>query len=206
MAKRNNNQVVVVDPLTTPDSSDVDIDHNVDSVVVEPVTVAEGLVPVELTEDQQRIRILEDQLARERGGKDPELELVVPTQPGAVDNIVIHILEDGLTALGQVWYRGQELEFEPGSPAFEDTRDRNGRSWLDLRGDDFGQVERWGKVMFRPGPWPGKSLTAAAAQPYTTLKSLDGATPVPGPSEEELATAAATEARRGRAAPRLPAR
>lgn len=35
------------------------------------------------------------------------------------------------------------------------SRDRNGRSWLDLLGDDAAQLERWGEVRFRPGAWPG---------------------------------------------------
>lgn len=153
----------------------------------------------QLTEDQRKIRYLQDQLARERGAKDPELELEPPAQPGAEHNVLIHFLEDGFTALGSVWYRGQELEFEPGSGAYRDTVDRNGWSWLSLAGDDFAQVERYGKVYFRPGPWPGKALTAAATQPYDT----PGA---PKPSEEELERAEKSEAKRRRAAPRLPVR
>ncbi len=158
----------------------------------------------ELTPEQRQIRHLEDQLARERGRKDPQIELE-STEPGAQGNVLIHFLEDGFTALGQVWYRGQELEVAPGSGAYADTCDRLGHSWLELRHDEFGQVERFGKVMFRAGPWPGKPLVEAAKVPFESLRSLHGDSAAAGPSESELAEAAKAEARRRRAAPRLPA-
>jgi hypothetical protein len=153
----------------------------------------------QLTPEQKQIRYLQDQLARERGSKDPEQELAAPAQPGAEGNILIHFLEDGFTALGAVWYRGQELEFEPDSPAYRDTCDRTGWTWLSLAGDDFAQVKRYGKIYFRRGPWPGEPLAAAAGVAYDT----PGA---PKPSEEELERAERAEARRNRAAPRLPIR
>lgn len=34
------------------------------------------------------------------------------------------------------------------------SKDRNGSSWLDLLGDEAGQIKRWGKVVFVEGPWP----------------------------------------------------
>lgn len=170
--------------------------------------VAERPVPEsELTPEQQRIRDLENQLAQERGRKDPEVEFDPPAKPGAADNILIHFLEDGITALGHIWRRGQELEFEPGSAAYRDTCDRFGRTWLELVDDEFGQVERWGKVMFRRGPWPGKDLRAAATAQFERLKSLTNSdATVAGPTAAELEEAVKAEARRNRAAPRLPAR
>ena len=108
------------------------------------------------------------------------------------------------TALGKVWYRGQELEFAPDSPAYRDTCDRTGRSWLDLRSNEFAQVERYGKVMFRVGPWPGKSYTEAASVPFERLNALSGDTPVAPPATTEFEAAAKAEAARARAAPRLP--
>lgn len=172
--------------------------------VVEP-----GARPVpesQLSPEQRRIRELEDRLAQEMGRKDPDPELEVAPADGS--NILIHFLEDGFTALGTVWYRGQELEVAPGSPAYRDTCDRRGRSWLELRNDEFGQVEKYGKVMFRSGPWPGKSLLDAATVPYQSLKPLktDGGAPVRPPTEAELAVAQKAEVRRRRAAPRLPTR
>lgn len=82
--------------------------------------------------------------------------------------ILIHVLEDGFTANGQLWYRGQEIEFVVGDPAYEDTKDRNGISWLDF--DDSQQYRQWKRRMFGRGPWPGEtwqdenSLTAEQAR------------------------------------------
>ncbi len=152
----------------------------------------------QLSPEQRRIRDLEDALAKERGRKDPDVELDT-VDPGADGNILIHFLEDGFTALGNVWYRGQELEFAAGSGAYQDTCDRNGNSWLSLRGDDMAQIRRFGKVMFRPGPWPGLKLTEADV----TFEALTGAAK---PGTDDLAAAERAEAARNRAAPRLPTR
>lgn len=154
----------------------------------------------ELTADQLRIRDLEHRLAKSEGQKDPEPELVV-ADPASDKNILIHFLEDGFTALGQVWMRGQELEFTPGSAAYRDTIDRDGKSWLDYRHHEFDQVDKWGKIMFRKGPWPGKSFKDAKFEP---LKSLSGEGSVPAPTEEELTTAEKRERSRRRAAPTFP--
>jgi hypothetical protein len=92
-------------------------------------------------------------------------EVAVPAAAADGSTILIHILEDGFTAAGQVWYRGQEIEYIVGEQAFEDTKDRHGRSWLAC--DDATQMQRWGRVMFRRGPWPGASYDdprAAAAE------------------------------------------
>lgn len=83
---------------------------------------------------------------------------------GSGDVILLHIVEDGFTASGAVWMRGQELEFKKDTPEYRDTLDRNGKSWLDLLGDDAAQMEMFGKVMFRPGPWPGAKFEVPEAQ------------------------------------------
>jgi len=198
---------------------DPDIDEAEPVEADEPILAAEpAVVPVEpvpvpasrpapestLTPEQRRIRDLENQLAVERGRKDiePELEAPKPAAVGGQGNILIHFLGDGFTALSKVWYRGQELEITPGSAAYRDTCDRNGRSWLELRDDDFAQIQRWGEVMFRSGPWPGKTYDDAAKVPFERLKPLrDGASLVP--SAEQLEAASAAERSRARAAPRL---
>src|SRR3954453_22291669 len=108
-----------------------------------PDTPAERPKPdAELTPEQRRIRDLENQLALERGKKDVEPELETVTADNA-ETIVIHFLEDGLTSLGKVWPRGQELEFVRGGQAYRDTCDRQGRSWVELRDNEFAQVERF---------------------------------------------------------------
>lgn len=71
----------------------------------------------------------------------------------ASETILVHILEDGFSAHGQVWYRGQEIEYVKNETVYKDTLDRDGNSWLDL--DPRGQMRRYGRVYFAPGPWPG---------------------------------------------------
>lgn len=164
-----------------------------------PQGSARPVPETELSPEQLRIRQLEDQLARERGAKDPEGELVAADKDG--ENILIHFLEDGFTALGQVWLRGQELEFTVGSPAYKDTLDRTGRSWLDGRKNEFDQVDKFGKIMFRSGPWPGKSYRDAT---FEALKSLSGNGSVSQPSEDDLTSAEKAERSRNRAAPTFP--
>jgi len=168
----------------------------------EPAEMPRPAPESQLSPEQRRIRELEDLLAREMGRKDVEPSVDPEIVNGAEENIIIHILEDGFTALGKVWYRGEELEFLPGGGAYQDTCDRNGRSWLELRKDDFAQIERWGRIMFRNGPWPGKSLAEIENVSFEPLNSISGADRV-APTADEIRQAASKAARRGRAAPRL---
>jgi hypothetical protein len=168
-----------------------------------PVDSVKSTIPIkpdrptpeaQLTPEQRRIRQLEDQLARAQGEKDPERELERPVGKEG-EKVLIHFAADGLTSLGQVWYRGQELEIVIGSGAYQDTCDRTGWSWLSLVDDEFGQMNRWGRVMFRRGPWRGGSYSDDRREALSGITS---------PSQEELLAASRAEASRGRAAPRLP--
>lgn len=140
---------------------------------------AEEVAP-ELTADQLRIQELEAKLASALESAPP---LLSPTPKG--ETILIHFLEDGMTAAGQIWYRGQELEFEIGGEAHEQTKDRNGYSWLALMDDVDAQWDRYGKEMFRSGPWRGKGWEAAVSED----------------DPAGIEKAAATERKRNRAAP-----
>lgn len=187
-----------VETYETSEPTPDDLIH--DSIAVE----ADDVEVMPLSPEQERIKQLETQLAQLAGKKDVEPVIEPVSVPGDDGNIVIHFLEDGFSALGNVWYRGQELEFEPGGKAHKDTFDRFGRSWLDLRNNEFAQVERWGKVMFRNGPWPGKRYLDAVKAGFEKLRSEDG-TPIAPPTEEELARAEKAEAKRRRSAPHLSA-
>lgn len=147
-----------------------------------------------LTPEQLEIKRLRDELARASGKKDVLPEIEDLDQPGDEKNILIHFLEDGLTVQGKVAYRGDEMEFAPGSQAYKDTFNRNGFSWLSLRGDERAQRMRWGKVMFAEGPWPGKTYVDGSG----SFEPLKNAKP---PSVAELE--AAEKLRQRRAAPRL---
>ena len=149
----------------------------------------EPFVPTEkLTPDQQRIRELEDQLARRNAEilDASPLTYEQPREDG--EKILIHFLEDGCSFGGQVWYRGQEVEFTVGSDNYQKQFDTKGRSWLDLADDKAAQFKRWGRQMFASGPWPGK--------PWGDTSGLTD------PDEIKAAEAAAeAERRRGRGAP-----
>lgn len=157
-------------------------------------TVAARPVPeAQLSPEQRRIRLLEDTLAKERGRKDVEPAAEQLAADAAAGALVIHFLETGLTALGKVWYRGEQRLFD--AQAYADTCDRNGNSWLDLADDEQTQIARYGKVMFRRGPWPGKKLTDA-----TEYEALKGAA---APTAAELEAAQQAEDRARLTAPRL---
>lgn len=82
-------------------------------------------------------------------------------EPEAPENpdILIHFVADGKTAFGQVWYRGQELVVTP--EMYESTKNDEGVSWIDA--DEYEQVEKYGHVKFRKGPWRGKEWEDEAA-------------------------------------------
>lgn len=120
-----------------------------------PAYVAE-----ELTPKQREIQELRDKLAQRQA---EEIAAAAPAYETNVDpnadKILIHILEDGITLQGEVWYRGQEIEFTVGSMAHKQTFNKHGKSWLDLADDEDAQYERWGKLYFRSGPWRGRKLS-----------------------------------------------
>lgn len=117
--------------------------------------VSEG----QLTPEQLRMRQLEDQLAQQEALKLSTREDVYDTAVAENDgdSVLIHILVDGFVACGRTWYRGQEIEFVKGGQAYEESKDRNGKSWLALATPEgeMEQARRYGQVMFRQGPWPG---------------------------------------------------
>jgi hypothetical protein len=114
----------------------------------------------QLTDEQKEIRRLQDLLAKQDAKKLENLEDEEVVATG--DNrILIHLVTDRFTALGRQWYKGQEIEFEIGSVPYEDTKDRTGHSWLTLT--ESQQMDRYGEVRFRKGPWPGKDYSDPTA-------------------------------------------
>jgi hypothetical protein len=118
----------------------------------------------------------------------------VPVEGEAV---LIHFVADGLTAFGQVWYRGQELAIGPDHPRWPEAL-----GWITL--DRYGQADRWGEQKFDFGPWPGRKSYTEAAGSFEQLRGTDAAgnkVTFAGPSEDQLRAADEAEARRGRAVP-----
>jgi hypothetical protein len=117
--------------------------------------------------------------------------------PAEGEAVLIHFVADGLTAFGQVWYRGQELAIGPDHPRWAEAL-----GWITL--DRYQQVDRWGEQKFDFGPWPGRRSYADALGSFEqiTVTGPDGAkTRFSGPTEAELRAADQAEARRGRAVP-----
>lgn len=146
--------------------------------------------PPEETEADKRIAALEAQLAAaikalevaatvatptlENSGFAPVEPL--PTEPGA--EIVFHVIEDGFTFGGRVFYRGEEIRVIVGSKAYNETFDRDGNTSLDLLIDEAAQYRRYrGRVMVSRGPWKGMSkeegIRAALAANEATKNPLD---------------------------------
>ena len=99
---------------------------------------------------------LQAQLAELKGDAELKREDPIPAKEEDDSVILLHFLEDGFNALGNVWYRGQELRIVKDGPEYNSTIDRNGNTWLDMLDDDQTQYRRFGKKMFARGPWPGK--------------------------------------------------
>lgn len=79
------------------------------------------------------------------------------------NTVVIHVLRSGLTIPGETVYSGfvayqnQTITLSP--EQVERTRDRHGRSWLDMSDDE--QRERWGEIRFARGPAPEDAVIGA---------------------------------------------
>lgn len=102
---------------------------------------------------------LKDFLSDVMAGAKAKKEDAVEAAPQ--EEKLIHFLEDGFTGgLGSIFYRGQELRIKTGTPEWTATVDPGtGESWVDMSEED--QFDRYGKVMFRKGPWTGLSMDQA---------------------------------------------
>lgn len=121
-------------------------------------TVKRPIPESKLTPKQKEIRDLQDALAAKKAREIIDAGEVFEDPEDSEEVVLIHFLEDGFTAQGRVWFRGQEVRFLKNGQAWLDTFDRTGDSWLENCIDDEGeQYARWGRVMFRRGPWRGKA-------------------------------------------------
>lgn len=109
------------------------------------------------TPEQLRIKELEDKLAQRNAtiveNSAPSYDST-PAEGGKT--ILLNVIKDGFVAMGQVWFRGQEMEFVIGSPAYNDTFDREGKTWLSMVNDIQAQYDRWGEQMLAPGKFVGR--------------------------------------------------
>jgi hypothetical protein len=76
-----------------------------------------------------------------------EAQAVPDFQPSQGEKIVIHFVDDGLSALGHVYLRGQEIAIGPDHPRWPDVV-----GWIMLTPEQ--QKARYGRQYFAPGPVP----------------------------------------------------
>lgn len=144
-----------------------------------PVSNAPRAVPArarpvpeaQLSPEQKRIRVLEDQLARAQARK-LDSDTATEYEPrGAGELVEFYVQQDGWTAWGNVWYRGQEFAIEVDSQAWIDTLDRNGDSFLRYLDDESAQMAAYGDIMIRLGRWPGKAWPDPRAAAIETARN-----------------------------------
>jgi hypothetical protein len=114
----------------------------------------EQILEDELAALRKQLELVSLKLAVTEAEKSEAVETVKELKPAPAKLRVFHVVEDGLTALGQTWYRGQEIFIEAGSEDEQAATDRFGNFLFDLT--DRQQMERFdGTVFWREGPWPG---------------------------------------------------
>jgi hypothetical protein len=87
-------------------------------------------------------------------------------------DVVIHFVKDGFTALGKTFEEGETLALKRGSELWNQTLDRNGRSWTSET--EAEQRERREDVYFRPGPHPREGSSAVSyAEEQAAIMSSD---------------------------------
>ena len=87
----------------------------------------------------------------DKGIPEPQYPEPLPDQQQG-EPITIHMVEDGFSFAGRIWYRGEEIICRVGDETYQKTVNRDGDSWFDTT--EAEQIDRYEKVMFRKGPWP----------------------------------------------------
>lgn len=159
-------EIKTAETLETPEQRRIrELEAQLAQPVLKPTTDAAGrpLPDSQLDEEQRRIRELEDRLAQRHAQavEASEPQYIAPSQ-NTGEILHIHFLEDGLLVNGVTTYRGQEMKFEIGGLAYQQTKNRLGESFLDLVDDIGGQWARWGKQYIGRGPWRGEPWGAVS--------------------------------------------
>jgi hypothetical protein len=150
----------------------------------------EGLLTAEERAERERQHLEAIRL----GAMNPPVQYVPPT--GQRPTVVIHFLSNGFSFAGVVWMRGQEIELEEGTPRWAEAQ-----AWINK--NDFEQIDAYGRIIFRHGPWPGRRYSDARTEDFqpVTVGSGEKAQQYRGPSPAELAAADEAERRRRRGVP-----
>ena len=164
--------------------------------------LARAMAKREVEEEEREIRAAERASRAPVTGDVPSLDRTDPgvSKPG---NILIHFVDSGFSALGKIWVTGDEAEFDPSDPndPYHETVDSTGWSWVNMTEGE--QLDRHGKIIFRPGPWRGKSLAESRFEQLSALASEEG---FDIPTAAELAASEARVRAAGRKPPHMPLR
>jgi hypothetical protein len=160
------------------------------------VTVARPRPTAELSDAERAERDRQHAAAMAAAAKFEQVEPSFVASEG--EAVLIHFIADGLTAFGQIWFIGQELEIGPDHPRWAEAR-----RWITM--SRFEQIERWGEQKFDFGPWPGRRSYTEADGSFEPLVTgpKDAPVRVPAPTTAQLLQADEAERRRGRAVPML---
>lgn len=111
---------------------------------IESDEIAELRRKLELAEARANVAQIETQEAR----------AALPQPAAGKKKLTYHFVEDGFTAFGKTWYRGEEITLVEGSEDWGAAFDRFG-VFIFEKGD-YEQMEAYnGTVFYRQGPWPG---------------------------------------------------
>jgi hypothetical protein len=113
--------------------------------------VRESLLPAGALDAEAKAR--RDQQHMEALAANARIEQEIPdfTQQAdpSLQQVHIHFVSDGFTWAGQVWYAGQEIRIGPEHPRW-----LSALAWIRL--SKMEQYQRYGKVFFDFGPFPGR--------------------------------------------------
>lgn len=96
---------------------------------------------------------------------------LLPTIGDEDGDLVFHVLQDGFTVLSKVWFLGETIRIARGSALDAAAKDTTGRAFYEMGESE--QMARYGKVMFRPGAWPGESLPPGMLTEAGYLQALE---------------------------------
>ncbi len=86
----------------------------------------------------------------------------VSADPSEEGSVTINFVEDGLTILGKVWYRGEVLTLAPGTKNWDEAMVNlykgSSERIMFAHMDEDQQIRKWGRRFFRPGIWRGVPL------------------------------------------------